>query len=471
MITKQPPTAARLQYDLLGAAGTEAFVAAALAQPSAPQAPVGCEPRSRVINPGDDSSQAPTGKEKRKVGCEALPSDRPGGPVRAAAAALGVNEAVVAGWGAPADPAQDWRVESEGGRPVRVAREGGGATETVVVEVDGSPSVWVAPPGPATLALPVGTRTAAIDPAGRAQDAARDNNRGPPRWHTIAAGWVTDISPSQDSFTAWANLALRRQGDTRNLYLLAARHDPQDLVSLSVGYVRSFGPLVDRRVRRHRIVLSAGPSLLNEEYRSTAEGEYVLGGGAAYSYDSRTGNSFAISGRRMSVGFGGGTRLGVDEQWASAGGTWVEFVPIHPRHVLAARARLGWASGEVEHRLLPLGGASAVRSVPDAAVLGNQRIVGNLEYRWAALRDLSVPLPLAWLAEVKLVPGFDAGAVWADGVAAPEFAAGATLGVYTVLDVFGARPTLVGAVAAFPVAVAPVASPEPQVYFSFDQSF
>lgn len=391
------------------------------------------------------------------------------GPPRAAAAALGVDGAVVAGWAGASDPAQDYRIEAEGGRPARVARAGGGAAEAVVVEADGQSSVWLAPPGPVALDLPSGTRRAAVDPAGHAEDAARDNNRGPPRWHTIATGWVTDISPSQGSFTAWADLAFRKQGDTHNVFLVGARHDPQDLLSMSLGYVRAFGPLVDRRSRQHRIYISGGPSLLDGEYGSTADGQYVLGGGVGYAFDSRAADTYSMSGRRVSVGFGGGTRLNAAESWASAGAAWVELVPIHPRHVVATRVRAGWSSSEVAHRLLSLGGADAVRSVSETAVLGNERLVGNVEYRWSALRDLSVPLPLAWLSEVQVVPGFDGGAVWIDGSEAPAVASGATLGLYSVFDILGARPTLVGAVCAFPIS--PVASAVPQVYFSFDHAF
>jgi hypothetical protein len=392
-----------------------------------------------------------------------------GGPVRAAAAALGVDRGMVSGWDTPADPEQDYRIETEGGRPARVARAGGGASEAVVVEVDGEPRVWVAPPGPAEFELPHGTRTAAVDPAAHAVDAARDNNRGPPRWLTVATGWATDLSPSQGSFTAWGDLAFRKQGDTRNVYLAGLRHDPQDLLSLSFGYVRAFGPLVDRRVRQHRVFVSAGPSLLDERFQSTEAGAWVLGGAVGYGFDSRAADTYAMSGRRVAAAFGGGTRIASDERWASVGTSWVELVPIHPRHVIATRLRAGWASGEVEHRLLSLGGADGVRSVDERAVLGNERVVASAEYRWSVVRDASVPLPFAWLSEVQLVPGADAGAVQVDGAPGPTTAAGATIGGYGVFDVVGARPTLVGLVLAFPIY--PTVSSVPQAYFSFDHAF
>jgi hypothetical protein len=50
----------------------------------------------------------------------------------------------------------------------------------------------------------------------------------------------------------------------------------------------------------------------------------------------------------------------------------------------------------------------------------------------------------------------------------PTAAYGADLGLYGIVDIFGARPTLAGAVVALPLGVA---NPTPQLYFSFDHAF
>ncbi|GDX80222.1 hypothetical protein LBMAG42_20330 [Deltaproteobacteria bacterium] len=385
------------------------------------------------------------------------------------AATLGLDPRVVATWGHAEDPGQDYRVELEGGLPVRVRREGGVAAEPVSIEVDGAVSTWMAPAAPASLALPGGARKVAVDPQARLFDADRANNRAPPRWNTVVTGWVDEISPSQSSFVAWGDILLRRQDDTRNLYLLAAQHTAQDLFSMDVGYVRYLGPLVNRRERTQRVFITAGPSLLDPAFRDTEAGAVVLGANAGYVYDSRTNDTYALSGRRLALGVGAGSLLGTTSAWASAGATWVELIPVHPRHVLATRLRAGWASGDVEHRLLPLGGADGVRAAGEREVLGNERVVANVEYRWAVVRDASLPLPLAWLSEIQVVPGIEAGASQRDQEASLSTAFGADLGLYATIDVFGARPTLFGAVLAFPIDTpAPLV---PQVYFSFDHAF
>jgi hypothetical protein len=344
----------------------------------------------------------------------------------------------------------------------------------VVIEVDGERSVWIPDSAEDSHALPAGTRRVRVDPDGHVRDADRSNNAAPARWSTVATGWVDDISPSQGSFTAWGDLVFRRQDDTRNLYLLGLQHDREDLVSGYVGYVRYLGPLLDRRAREHRIVVTLGPSWLDPAFRPTDEGTVAIGGTLAYAWDTRAGDTWAFSGHRYGASVGGGFVPGSDERWAGAGVGTVQLVPFHPRHVLALRARAGWASGDVEHRLLSLGGSDAVRAIDGAALLGNERLVQTVEYRAGLIHDASLPLGLAWLSEVQIVPGVEAGQLWRDGESAPVLAVGATVGVYTVIDVLGARPTLFGLSVAEPVFVFGLpdgAGEAPQVYLSFDHAF
>ncbi len=388
-------------------------------------------------------------------------------PVVDAARTAGVPAAIVEGWLRAEDPAQDLHVLSRAGRPVAVEREGGRDAEPVVVKTDAAAQVWTAAPG-ATLELPNGTKTVAVDPDARLLDADRTDNRAPPRWSTVVTGWVDDISPSQGSFTAWGDVVLRRQGDTHWLYVLGATHDAQDLLSLNATVVRYLGPEVTRRLRAHRLYFSFGPSLLDPSYAGAAEGQVVLGGSVNYLWDTRTADTYAFSGHRFSVGASTGALLGSDQAWASAGTSYVQLLPITPRHVIATRLRAGWTSGDLANRLLPLGGADAVRAASEREVVGNERAVANVEYRWTVVHDASLPLPLLWLSEVQVVPGVEAGVVYRHGDADPVAAYGADLGLYTVVDVFGARPTLFGVVGALPLGVA---DPVPQLYFSFDHAF
>ena len=393
----------------------------------------------------------------------------PATTLRDVALDLGLDPVVVDSWGQPEAAEQNYSVVHHHGQAVEIHRDGGGTTESVIVEVDGVASTWLSPPSPSVLPVPAATTTVAVDPAAHQRDDDRSDNRFPSRWLPVVTGWVDEISPSQDSFVAWANVILRRQDDTRNLLLVGAQHNAQDLFSASVGYIRYLGPLVNRRARTQRLYLTGGPSLLDPGYRTTEAGAVALDVNAGYIFDSRSNATYAMHGRRLSLGFGGGSLLGTDLTWASGGATWVELIPVHPRHVIATRIRLGATSGTLEHRLLALGGADGVRAASEGDVLGNERLVANLEYRWAPVRDAALPLPLAWLSEVQIVPGLEAGVVRRDDDGSTRTAVGADLGVYGVLDVLGARPTLVGGVIAVPIdRPLPL---EPQIYLSFDHTF
>ncbi len=392
--------------------------------------------------------------------------DTPGGPVLQALRRLGLTDVLPEAWLATDDPDNEYAIvaTTEGG--LRLERRGGGTPEPVVLEIDGVRTTELVPAAPHTLDLPDTARVAAVDPLAHVIDPTRDDNRAPSRWSAVLTGWATDISPSQGSFTAWGDVLFRRQGDTQNLFLAGIQHTPKDLVSVDLGYVRYLGALVDRRQRQHRLGLSMGTSIFDPAYRDTVDGDVAVEGSVGYAWDTRAADTYAFRGRRLGVGVSGGVRIRDGAAWSGVGATWIELIPLHPRHVLATRLRAGWAGGEVEHRLLTLGGADAVRSVREDEVVGTARGVANLEYRWSVIRDASVPLPLAWLSEVQLAPGMDVGVVDKDGL---WTAAGATLGVYGILDVFGARPTLLGVVTAFPMW--PVPSAVPQIYFSFDHAY
>jgi hypothetical protein len=215
--------------------------------------------------------------------------------------------------------------------------------------------------------------------------------------------------------------------------------------------------------------VSGGPALLDPGFRPTDSGAVAIGAGAGYSWDTRHGE-LSFQGHRYGVGVGGGFVPGSDEVWGSVGVSGVQLVPLHPRAILAIRGKGGWASGDVEHRLLTLGGADDVRSIAEVAVVGNTRVVGNLEARLAVLRYTSVPLVgLAWLSEVQLAPGIEAGAVWRDGQRSS--AVGTTLGVHGVFDGFGARPTFFGVNLSYPLRTEGFAATGAQLFVDFEQAF
>jgi hypothetical protein len=351
---------------------------------------------------------------------------------------------------APYPRGQDYRLQ-RGPDGLTVVRDAppDAPPEVVALEVDGKRiPAWQAPPGPSSE--PLGNvHEARIDPDGHVGEADRANDRLPARWSAVVSAGVDSFSPSQRNIDVEGDLLLRREDDTRWLGVGSISHDAEDLVFLELGVLRYLGPLVDRRLRQHRLYLYLDGALLDPAFRPTDAGAVALGSGVSYAWDTRTDDLFPVHGHRLSAGvsFGGVPASG--SGWASASLAYTQVASPHPRVALVARGKAGWASGDVEHRLLSLGGAADVRGIPESAVLGAQKALGSAELRLSLLRNASVPLGVGWLAEVDLIPGFDAGIVRRDDTTAGALSA--SLGLRGGVDLLGARPTLVGVTVATPV--------------------
>lgn len=393
-----------------------------------------------------------------------------GAPLPEAALAAGLDARWVASWSSPPLEGVDYRARVQG-RTVRVTRiapaEAPPEPVEILVDDEPVPAHWLGP-GPAveTFTLAEPPRRVAVDPEGHLRDADRANDRWPSRWTTTLSGGLYDLSITDLSFSLVGVAAIRRQNDSHNVYVLGAEHDPQDLIGLSATWVHYVGPALDRQRRVHRFAVGGSTSLLDPAFRPTDDGTLAVGGGVAWAWDTREGDH-AYRGHKLWAGVGAGAIPGSPDRWASAGGGGVVLVPLHPRHVLALQGKAGWASGDVGHRLLTLGGATDVRAYPVDAEVVNLRLLGSAEYRWSPLRHASLPLPLMWLDEVQLAPGVDVGQGWRDGE--PLLATGATLGVHTVVDLVGARPVFTGVTVAVPAG--PLEGGGPQVYLEFSQPF
>lgn len=389
-----------------------------------------------------------------------------------------------AGWHARYDPDQDYDIVVERGKPVAVVRTGGARgswtppvppTEVVTLTTDKTTTAWLSA-GPGTLPLP-DAKSVRIDAPGHVDEANRANNRWPGRWDVILSGGIDGLSPTQSNINLWGDLLLRPHGDTHNRALGVLEHDEQDVISASVGYVYSFGPLINRQTRTNHLVALVDGSWLDPSFRPTTSGFIAVGGYVSYASETRLDDA-QLSGHRYAAQVSGGFVPGSTDRWASVGASATQLVELAPRHVLALRAKAAWASGEVEHRLLTLGGASDLRSVPTARYLGNEKLIANLEHRVAVFRHAQIPLPLVWATELQLAPGIEWGSVWAnDG--SDAMALGASLGIHTITDAFGVRPMLFGVTLASPLWTHTVGDREPpldpvhdmQVYLDFTQGF
>jgi len=117
-----------------------------------------------------------------------------------------------------------------------------------------------------------------------------------------------------------------------------------------------------RLIRRHRLVLGAGPALLDERFASTDEGRIALGASLSYSYDNRVSYVFPIEGRRWYVTADGGWMPNSEQWWCAARAGATGLLPLPPRHVLPGNASVGLARRHGGHPLPPRG--SSIRG-PD----------------------------------------------------------------------------------------------------------
>lgn len=380
---------------------------------------------------------------------------------------MGIPAEIREAWRLPYPRGQDYAIA--GGRIVRRAPAGAPA-EVVRVEVDGAPlGAWIAGPGPAELPLAPAPRQVRVDPAGHTLQTDRGNDRWPSRWNVVATAGFYSLSPSQGNVDFEAALLFRRQGDTRWLWFGSVAHDAQDLGAIDLGVVRYLGPLVDRRRRQHRLYVSVGGALLDPSFRPTDSGAVALGGGVSYAWDTRTDDLFPRTGHRLGGGVTAGFVPGGGSAWTKVGVGGVKLWSPHPRFAFALRGAAGRASGDVEHRLLALGGAGDVRGIAEDAVLGTEEVSGSLELRTALLRNASVPLGFGWLSELQVSPGLDGGTSWRDG--RPSSALAASLGVHTSTDMLGARPTFAGVTVAAPVWTEGFDTDGLQWYIDFNHSF
>ena len=384
-------------------------------------------------------------------------------------------------WRAPY-PEQDYTLTVSGAE-VTVVREAPAQApaEPVVLEVDGERLSWLAGPGPdaETWTLDSAPDRVRLDPDKHLAQTDYVSERWPARWTSVFTFFPYNINLSDQTFSAAAGATIRKQYDTHNLFDISAFTDPVNLAGATLTWRYAVGRLLDRRSRPHRLYLSATPALLNPSYRPTTDGRYALGAGIAWRYDDRVDYHFPLEGKGFYAGAGAGFVPGGDQRWASLSGGAEGVWSPHPRHSFAGELRSGLAAGEVEHRLLGLGGASNLRSVQVGEAVGDWRAVGKGEYRVAVIRNASVPMWLLWGSELQLTVGAEAG-VMGDarledgGRVERAQAVGWTAGISGIGDLLGARPTMLGVTAAGLLYADPVALEADfpvQIYLRWFQAF
>ena len=378
-----------------------------------------------------------------------------------------VDPAFVESWRVPY-PEQDLRLEVDR-QQLTITRDApaDAPAEPIPYTIDGERHVWDAPAGPGehTQSLD-GLSRVALDPKGHVRQTSRLYDTWPTRWTATFAGGPETVNLSEGIFVGSALTVLRRQYDTHNTFHANAWTGERSRLAVGAGYSRRFGPLVDRRRRRHRIGTSVSAAWLNPDFRPTDDGLYAVEWSVGYSWDSRVAYHFPLRGQGVGVSADTGFVPGSGARWGSVGAGGAALWAPHPRTVLALRARGGLAFGDVEHRLFSLGGSSMMRGLAPGVVVGTDMALGALELRLQPLRNASIPLMwVYWLDELQLNGGLEAGTVGG------ESALGWTAGFRTTMDGLGAVRWTWGLTVAQPVWTSFEADTPVQAYLRFGQEF
>lgn len=406
-------------------------------------------------------------------------------PLTAALAGAGVPRSLFDAWRqAPVE--QELRVDvrrSSEGFVVVADRDAGpdAPAEPVVVEIDGEQQIWEAGPGTDQLRIELHQRPRQVqlDPDGDVRQ-QRAGDRWPRRWTATVSFFPSELAATEGRLSAIADVILRKQYDTRWLFDIGLATDPEDLLRLSLGTIHYRGPLSNRRRRPIRLWAYADLALLDPDFRPTDGATMALGGNIGAAWETRVDRDQPMRGHRLSASVDGGVLPATGDAWGALRTAATGVTPLSGRLAMAGRLRLGLAEGGVEHRLLSLGGSSALRGLPFDAAVGDRLAVGSVEMRWQALRGASIPLPLSWGSDLQLSAGLDAGTMGGARLAADDapldalHGVGWALGVGGSIDFLGARPTYGGVTVARPLWTSSAVdggTAWPEIYLQLDGAF
>jgi hypothetical protein len=414
-----------------------------------------------------------------------------GKDLRTAATDAGVDPMWLASWRIPY-PEQDYVLDVD-----RVAKQvvltrvvsEDAPDETATVRINGENRTRTGGAGTTTWTLDEPPRRVTLDPQRDLRQISQYRDSWPARYALTLSAGITTINLTQRQIYAAAGMTLRRSWDTHNLFRGVLYNSFSDLVAARLSWLHQEGRRTDGWSRPHRWTLWTNTTLLNAGFADTEGLQPTWGTGTTYAWDTRVHGDFPLRGHRLSYSVAGGLVPGLGERWLHTGPSAVAITSPHPRLALAATARGTIAQANVPHRKLSLGGTRTMRSLPNlpacpavddeglavpCQVLADQLAFGAFEIRVAPLRNVSVPLLLAWGSELQLTSGLEG--VVAQTTSGPAQALGLTVGVTGIADVLGAEPYLGGLTVGWPLlwsdtleGVDPKGWPE--IYLRWSQEF
>ena len=392
--------------------------------------------------------------------------------LEAAATAAGVDAAWLGSLRSDYPRDQDYLLEV-GDDSVRVRRDAppGAPAEVVTVRVDGTEHALLLEPGErARVGLDAPPDRVVLDPAAHLRQVSRRGDRWPPVYRVTLSSWISALHMDPLWAVASGTMTLRRRDDTHNLWIGSVYTNSSSLLGVQASYLRKAGPLLDGYSRRHAVSAWVSPALLRPSYAATEGGDVAVGAGVSWRWETRTDPDFPLRGHRLRVAADGGFVPGSWRSWLTLRGQAIGVVSPHPRWALVTRLGAATARGDVEHRLLSLGGLGSLRSLPACFETGTGRLTVATELRWAPIRHASIPALIVWGSELQLTAGAELGGVWRED--AWHTAAGVTAGASVLGDLLGVDTSMIGVTTGWPVGAWGLDAPQrPQLFVRWGQAF
>ena len=400
-------------------------------------------------------------------------------PLAQAAESSGIDVTRITKWRAPY-PTQNYTLEwSDDNAWLRRTADVTAQPEDVLVRINGNTQLFQMPKGPSKAVLSPKSEVTeiTIDPKGLTAQTSRFKDSWPPKVLATVAAWVSSVNIQQKYIVGYAGAWFRGKYDTRNVTSISVYANAIDSPGVQVGWSHRWGPLQDGLSRPNRFGMSLNSAFIDPRFHPDFDPElgqrlFVIGATASYAWDTRVSSIFPQRGKRIFMSLSGGHAPATGEGWVTSRLGITGIIPLHPRHVLAAKLSGGWATGGVDDRKLRLGGTNRLFSFAPNVAIGDLRGIAKAEYRVAAVRNASIPLGVVWLDEIHGKLGMELGGIHGEDVGL-QWGVGVTGGTSFILDLLGAKPFAIGLDIGLPVpmrATSALSERSPQWMIRFGQS-
>jgi hypothetical protein len=331
---------------------------------------------------------------------------------------------------------------TDGGWEITLERDApeGMPSEPIDFQVGSERKLWTTADGPDILKIPSDRRPASVrvDPNARVLQEERQNDVWPRPWSVTLTGSMSEVNISRRRPTASAYVVARNRRSSHWMHALVANTNPVEIANAyySLGY--EFGRKLDRRNRIWRAWAGPSVSLLDPDFRSSADGLYAVDIRTGMRVDTRDNWPFSRKGIRVAAGLSNGFVPGHSDRWRAITAQSIVLANLPGPWVWAHQVKLGSTTSELSHRQFSIGGSGSIQGLPIDAHFGHTRVYGTSELRFSPIREASIPMWMWWVTTVQVTGALEMASV------DDQTALGWTAGLGTVSDIWGQTPYFTG---------------------------